>query len=198
MDARTTEPPDARKLLASDAELRRQLFGYARKKTRDAVRARDVAQEAVTRVLEGRGWYRWDPTRKDLLDHLCDVVDTVVANANRRASVKREQPMTEADERQPDSTPSAEQQIDAIEESEREERLAEKVMLRVADDKIIPDMLKHQEAGIDKASELAALLECDAKDIYRAREKLAYHREQVLAEERKREAQRMKEHPLSP
>jgi DNA-directed RNA polymerase specialized sigma24 family protein len=198
VDPRTTAPPDARELLASDAELRRRLFGYARKKTYDAMRARDVAQEAVVRVLEGRGWYRWDPTGKSLLNHLCDVVDTVVVNENKRASVNREYAMTEIIERKPDPEPSAEQRIEAIEESEREQRLVEKIMQRVAGDEIIPGMLEQQEAGIVKAPELAAVLHCSVKEIYRARERLAYHREQVLAEERKREAPRMKGHVVSP
>ena len=186
-------PPDPRELLSTDPEIGRKLVGYAYKKTRDRTRMRDVAQEAIARVLEGRGWYRWDPNRKSLLDHLSDVVDSLVANQNRRASVKREQPMGEGDdERKPDSTPSPERQIDSIEQLERKRRLAVRVMERVAGDAIIPDMLKHEQAGIGKASELAGLLHCAVRDIYRARERLAYHRDEVLEEDRKQEEKRLK------
>jgi DNA-directed RNA polymerase specialized sigma24 family protein len=192
MDARKTAPQAAAEVLAADPRIGRILIGYAYMKTHNKVRMQEVAQEAITRVLEGRGWYRWDASRKSLLNHLSDVVDSLVANQNRRASVKRERPMTEDDERKPDSTPSPEQQIDTLEELERKRRLAALVMERVAEDPIIPGMLEHEKAGSGQASELASLLRCKAKDIYRARERLAYHRNQVLEEERRLEEQRTK------
>jgi DNA-directed RNA polymerase specialized sigma24 family protein len=198
MEAGKMATPDARELLATDPRIGRMLVAYAYKRTRSQTRMREVAQEAMACVLEGRGWYRWDPNRKSLLNHLSDVVDSLVANEDRRASKRREQPSVKSDERKPDSTPSADQQIDAIEELERKRRLASRVMERVAEDPIIPGMLEHEQAGVGKASELAALLHCSVKEIYRARERLAHHRDRVLEEERKREQERMKGHAPSP
>jgi len=96
----------------------------------------------------------------------------------------------------PDSRPGAEQQIEAIEERERERRLAARVLARVAADPLITGMLEHEKAGIGRAPELAALLHCTVKDIYRARERVAYHRDRVLEEERRAEEQ-MKNEALS-
>ena len=126
-----------------------------------------------------------------------------VAFGHRRLSIidlsaRGAQPMVDSDESKPDSTPSPDQQIDAIEELERKRRLASRVMDRVAEDPIIPGMLKHEQAGVGKASELAALLNCSVKEIYRARERLAHNRNRVLEEERKHEQERMKGHAPSP
>ena len=66
-------------------------------------------------------------------------------------------------------------------------------MDRVAKDPIIPGIPRHEQEGIEKASELASKLQCSPKDIYRARERLAHHRDQVLEEERKLEERRVKE-----
>lgn len=192
MDAHEMAPLDAAEALAADPRIGRTLLGYAYKKTRDRERMQEVAQEAIARVLEGRGWCRWDPDRKSLLNHLSDVVDSLVANQDRRAYVKRERPMAEDDEGTPDSDPSPEQQLDTLEQVERKKRLAARVMERVAGDRIIPGMLQHEQEGIGQASELASRLHCSVKDIYRARERLAHHRDQVLDEERKLEEQRTK------
>jgi hypothetical protein len=73
-----------------------------------------------------------------------------------------------------------------------------RVIERVRKDAIIIGMLKHNLDGIEGASELAALLHCAVKDIYRARERLAHHRDQVLEEERREEETRMKKQGLSP
>jgi hypothetical protein len=61
MDAPGPPPGDARTLLASDAKLRKGVLGYAYTVTHQIEEARAVAQEAMTRVLEGQGWYAWTP-----------------------------------------------------------------------------------------------------------------------------------------
>jgi DNA-directed RNA polymerase specialized sigma24 family protein len=180
-------------LLEGDTALAKKLVGYANRKTRDMTRATDAAQEAVARMLEGRGSYRWDPTRKSLLNHLADVVDTVVANERRRAATRREKPIDRASDddgkphsdRHPDSRPNAEQQAASIEERQTELRLAAEVMTRVEKDPVIPGMLALEEEGIHDAAEQARRLGCTVKDIYRARERLAYHRDAVLAQRKK-------------
>jgi DNA-directed RNA polymerase specialized sigma24 family protein len=193
MEAGKTAPLGAAEVLAADPRIGRILLAYAFKKTRDRERTQEVAQDAIARVLAGRGWCRWDPDRKSLLNHLSDVVESLVANQNRRASVNRERPMAEDDEEaEPDSSPSPEQRFDSHEQLERKRRLAARVMERVAEDRIIPRMLECEQEGIDQASELASRLDCSVKDIYRARERLAYHRDQVLEEERKLEEERVK------
>jgi hypothetical protein len=75
-------------VLRNDPTIAEKLLGYAYKKTSDISRAKDAAQEAVARMLEGKGFCRWDPGGKTLLNHLADIVDTVVANENRRAAAR--------------------------------------------------------------------------------------------------------------
>ena len=86
MDAPGRPPDDARTLLAKDARLRKGVLGYAYKVTHRIEEARAAAQEAMTRVLEGKGWYAWDPRgQKTLFSHLCSVIDSLVANERARA-----------------------------------------------------------------------------------------------------------------
>ncbi|MBV9946732.1 MAG: hypothetical protein JOZ69_07790 [Myxococcales bacterium] len=181
--------PDPRELLESNPKIIRYLNGYAFKKTRDHELAYELAHDAVLRVLEGKGWHRWDPARKELLNHLSDVVKALLADRRKRAFLRREQPMVDGDEdRAPDSKPSPDRQMEGAQELARRRRLAAQVMARVAEDPIIPRMLEHKKAGIQKPAELARLLGCAVKDIYRAHDRLTHHRERVLEEERRREA----------
>jgi hypothetical protein len=101
-------------------------------------------------------------------------------------------------ERQPDSAPSPEQQLSARQELAHKRQLAARVMERMGQDPIIKGMLEHEGAGIHRASELAALLHCSVKDIHRARERLAYRRDQVLEEDRQQEEKRMNQQTVSP
>ena len=179
-------------VLAADPETGRRLLGYAKNKCRGRGDAREVAHEATLRVLAGKGWHRWDPYRRTLLNHLADVVDSLVANATRRASLRRERPMSDGEEDgAPDSTPSPEERLAAEQDLERRRRLKARVMARVEGDPIIPRMLAHEQSGISDAAALAAVLGCAPKDIKRARERLAYHRNLVVAEAEQEEAERM-------
>jgi DNA-directed RNA polymerase specialized sigma24 family protein len=190
MDSGAGGPNDPRDVLRKDASIAKKLLGYAYTKTRNITRAQDAAQEAIARVLEGKGWYAWKPDAKSLLDHLCDVVDTVVANESRRAGKRRERPIRSKDDEGnpvddavPDSAPNVSQQIESLEEEQHEIDLAARVMLRIEKDPIIPRMLQLEQDETSDAAEQARLLGCRVPDIYRARERLAYHRDVVLREE---------------
>ena len=203
MDSPDDPANDPRDVLERDPRIAKKLLGYAYKKTLDIRRAKDAAQEAVVRMLEGKGFYRWNPKRKTLLNHLADIVDTVVANETRSAAHRHEIGMDPGDlERLTDgaATPNAREQLEAIEDRRREALLAAAVMARVQSDPIIPRMLDLEqqdvgegdgtspaslERGRNDAERQAGLLGCTVKDIYRARERLAYHRDKVLEEEKK-------------
>jgi DNA-directed RNA polymerase specialized sigma24 family protein len=193
MDSGAGGPNDPRDVLRKDPSIAKKLLGYAYKKTRAITRAQNAAQEAVARVLQAKGWYAWKPDAKSLLDHLCDVVDTVVANESRRAGNRRERPIRSKDDEGnpgddavPDAAPNAAQQIESLEEEQHELDLAARVMLRVEKDPIIPGMLRLAQDETGNAAEQARLLGCSVPDIYRARERLAYHRDVVLREEEKK------------
>ena len=179
---------DPRDVLEKDPRIAKKLLGYAYKKTLDIRRAKDAAQEAVARMLEGKGFYRWNPKRKTLLNHLADIVDTVVANETRSAAHRHELGMDPGDiERLAGGAPApnAREQLEAIEDRRREALLAAAVMARVQSDPIIPRMLDLEQQDVGEGDEQARLLGCTVKDIYRARERLAYHRDKVLEEEKK-------------
>jgi DNA-directed RNA polymerase specialized sigma24 family protein len=180
-------PSDPRDALEKDPSIAKKLVGYAYKKTHEVARAKDAAQEAIKRALEGNGVHRWHPARKSLVNHLADIVDTVVANDNRRAAKRREEPTNVARaENAPDSNPDTEQKIIDAEQDERRERLAAEVMMRVKKDQVIPRMLELEQDGIGDAAEQARQLDSPLKEIDRARERLAYHRDIVLEQEKKK------------
>jgi len=190
MDSPDDAANDPRDVLAKDPRIAKKLLGYAYKKTKDIQRAKDAAQEAVARMLEGKGFYRWNPQGKSLLNHLADIVDTVVANETRSAAYRHERGMDPDDlERLAGgaAAPNAREQLEAIEDRRRESLLAAAVMARIESDPVIPRMLEleQQDVGDDDAERQARLLGCTVKDIYRARERLAYHRDKVLEEEKK-------------
>jgi hypothetical protein len=56
MDSGAGGPNDPRDVLRKDPSIAKKLLGYACTKTRDITRAQDAAQEAMVRVLEGKGW----------------------------------------------------------------------------------------------------------------------------------------------
>jgi hypothetical protein len=162
-------PVDPRLLLAQDLSIAKRLTVYAYKKTHDVARAKDAAQRAVARVLDGSVSGRWTPAGKTLLGHLADVVDTVVADENML--VAGENPPHPPD-------PGMDQR--------RDHRLAGEVLMRVQRDSVIPRMLSLAQGGLGDATELARRLECPLNDIHRARERLVYHRDAVLEHEKKK------------
>jgi hypothetical protein len=177
---------DPRAALRGDPSVGRRLLGYAFNRTRDGARAEDVAQEAIKRMLEGKGFTRWDPSGKALLPHLFDIVDSIVGNENTRASRRREVASDpERDENKRDSDANIEARAVRAEEDDLTQRLADRVMARVEKDPVIPGMLAAEQEGIDGAAEQAERLGCTVKDIRRARERLAHHRGAVLDEARK-------------
>jgi DNA-directed RNA polymerase specialized sigma24 family protein len=217
MDSPDDPANDPRDVLEKDPRIAKKLLGYAYKKTQHIQRAKDAAQEAVARMLEGKGFYRWNPKGKSLLNHLADIVDTVVANETRSAAHRHEVGMDPGDLERiagGDPAPNAREQLEAIEDRRREALLAAAVMARVQSDPIIPRMLDLEQQdvgdgdgtsprsttppsadvpsgawstpdGRNDAERQARLLGCTVKDIYRARERLAYHRDKVLEEEKK-------------
>lgn len=193
MDAPRDTTPDARDVLRKDRDanrswLAKNLLGYVLKRTRDPDRARDVCQEAITRVLEGKGWNRWtydgvDTPELSLLNHLCDVARAYLGDQRDRAAVRRELGgKDDIAERVADPEPAADAQMSAAEEEANDARLAALVMDRL--DERTRAMLRLEEEGIDSAAVQAERLHCTVKDVYRMRERVAYHRDKVLEEER--------------
>ncbi|HEY1696833.1 MAG TPA: hypothetical protein VGG39_31955 [Polyangiaceae bacterium] len=173
---------DARTLIGRDAKLRRGVLGYAYKVTRSPDRAQSLAQEAFVRVLEGKGWFAWDPAGdKPLFGHLCSVVDSLLANERARLSSRRE--IAPKDDEEPDkvdSSPNVEAQAEALDTHDEHMELARQVMERLDDQ--ARRMLELVEADDDDPRPLAERLGCTPEELRRARERVAYHRNAVLEE----------------
>jgi RNA polymerase sigma factor (sigma-70 family) len=184
--------PDPREVLEKDRRegrgfIAKNLLGYLLKLTRDPDRARDAAQEAIVRVLDGKGWHRWVYDGKgtvelNLLNHLSDVGRDVIKKDRKRAFRRHE---TEEDPVRaaaaPDPQPRADEQIETIEEDERDRRRAARVWDRL--DERARAVLRLEQEDVSDAAEIARRLGCTPKDVYRARERVAYHRDAVLDEE---------------
>ncbi len=190
--------PDARRVLEEDRRSRRNfitrnLLGYCFKRTRDRARAEDATQEAITLVLAGKGWHRWvhddgKSLELSLLDHLSNVAKDVLKKDRERAAGWREiptRPVHEAKAADPQARPD--DRIEDHAEQEEEMRLAQLVVDRL-DDRTRA-MLELEQEGIHDAAVLASRLECTVKEVYRMRERVAYHRDRVLEEERGRESE---------
>jgi DNA-directed RNA polymerase specialized sigma24 family protein len=183
---------DPRSLLAQEDRYRitRRLLGYAYGKTSDVQRARDVAQEAIALVLEGEGWHRWtpDPDRtpeRSLFGHLCNVARAIAKDERKSAANRlRVEPDPEdeqRDERVADPRPTVEQASIAEGDARATDALVARVKARL--DARALGVLELEEQGIHDASRQAVELRCTVRDIYRARERIAHHRDAVLAQD---------------
>jgi len=187
---------DPREVLAADAKSKtpvipKRLLRFCRSRTEDGQQAKDMASEALALTLAGEGWHRWtwdgitDKT-ESLLMHLCTMARDVLKKERERASEWREVRGEESDA--PDSGPTSTPGQRSPESTRHAEdmRRAEAVMARL--DEGTREMLRIESESEKppSAAELAAKLGWTEKQVYRARERVAYHRGIVLAAEQKR------------
>lgn len=173
-------------LYADRCAVYKRLIAHALGLTKDPDEAVGLANEAVARVLAGTT-YAWD-RQKPLVDHLGSVINGLARNWRRRAWRRREKLHPGRDDDPPldaaDPRGAAEDAILDEAAVREEDALAARVMARVARDKIIPRMLELEQDGTHAAAEQAAIIGCTVKEIHRARERLAHHRDAVLREAR--------------
>jgi DNA-directed RNA polymerase specialized sigma24 family protein len=183
--------PDPRAVLANDHGhwITKRLLGYAYKKTSNVARARDVAQEAITLALEAKGWHRWEPhpgktPERSLLGHLCNIARAIAKDERKSAAARREvQPDPEDEDRDlrvADPAPT----VERANLDEAEHRETDDLVARVKDrlDARALGVLQLEEEGVHDASVQAERLDCTVREIYRARERIAHHRDAVLAQ----------------
>jgi hypothetical protein len=195
--ARMPGPPDLdpRAVLANDREqwITKRLLGYAFRRTPNAARAKDLAQQSILLVLEAKGWHRWTPDpaktpEQSLLDHLCDVARSTGKDENKSAAARREARPDpddpERDERVGDPAPTSESaRVEA--EHLRDMRRASRVMDAL--DPLARALLQLEEQGVRDAAIQAARARCSVPDVYAARKRIARQRDAVLREEQAKE-----------
>jgi DNA-directed RNA polymerase specialized sigma24 family protein len=188
---------DPREVLRADAASKEPILGkrllrFCFARTRDADKAADAASEAIALTLAAEGWHRWKhdgrfPPTQSLLMHLCDMAKDVIKKDRERASTWREvEGDPERDAKAPDSSPEPGAMPAKWEKHDDAMRRADDVMARLDED--AREMLR-VEAGSDEeldGEELAAKLGWTVKQVYRARERVMYHRDLVLAREKRK------------
>jgi len=185
---------DPREVLQADSEtgtpiIPKRLLRFCSGRTRDVQRAQDAASEAVALVLAGEGWHRWNYDGKrepaaSLLMHLCDVAKDVLKLERKRAANWREvEGDAERDASAPDSKPPPGEMPAEWATHDDHVRRAAAVMERLDEDtRRMLQIESESEEELDAAT-LAERLGWSAKQVYRARERVLYHRELVLAQE---------------
>jgi DNA-directed RNA polymerase specialized sigma24 family protein len=184
---------DARSVLEEDRRSRRNfitrnLLGYCFKRTGDRARAEDAAQQAILLVLAGEGWHRWThdddkSVERSLLDHLSDVAKDVLKKNREQAAGWREIPATPKHEaKAADPQGRTDDRMEDHAGHEDDMRLAALVLARL--DERTRAMLELEQEDVHDAAAIASRLGCTVKDVYRMRERVQYHRDRVLEEER--------------
>jgi DNA-directed RNA polymerase specialized sigma24 family protein len=176
-DARSKEPIIAKRLLR-----------FCSARTRDPQRAKDAASDALLLTLAGVGWHRWvyDGKREpvaSLLMHLCSVAKDVLKQERERASTWREvEGDPERDAAAPDSKPRLGEMPAEWARQDEAMRHATMVMERLDEDaRRMLRMESESDEDLDAAG-LATKLGWTVKQVYRARERVVYHRDQVRRE----------------
>jgi RNA polymerase sigma factor (sigma-70 family) len=188
---------DPREVLKHDAAskdpvISKRLLRFCYARTRDVQRAKDAMSEALVRVLAGEGWHRWnhegtkDPA-ESLLMHLCNVAKDVIKKERERASEWREvRGESKAGRSAADPGPAPGEMPEEWAKQDHDVRRAEAVMERLDEPTREMLRLESESDGEMDARELAKRLGWTVKQVYRARERVFYHRDAVLGREPKR------------
>ena len=142
--------------------------------------AEDLAAEAIRLLLDSY-YAPWNPHHEpDLLRHLGSTVNGLLSNELRTVRAKKERSISD-----PSILKSANEVIapngNAAEVDEYRRAIA-MLERRVADDELIRRLLPLERDGITKAAAQAAQLEVGIDAIYKARRRLAGHRQAVRRE----------------
>jgi DNA-directed RNA polymerase specialized sigma24 family protein len=172
----------ARQLLRADQALRKKIFVQAYRLTGNLPDAHDLAHEGMAAAIDPEA-SPWDPDKQpNLRLHVGSFMNGVMVNRRRAEARYRSTPFDPKDHDRVDPAPNPEQRLLNAEELAEFERRLERLRERLADDAIALGMLELFGEGVSAAAELAARLAhlgCEVKDVYRARERIAYHAKQV-------------------
>jgi DNA-directed RNA polymerase specialized sigma24 family protein len=177
---------DVETLLAGQdwAAITERLVLYARGRLggRSVETAKEIVQEALTRLWDP-AYSDWDPMKEpSLLRHLGSVVNGIVRNLNvaarERALVTRSPDALErAAERGPGAPDgrAADGRIDA-------RKAVDRLLERTADDEIVAGIVLLMADGVDRPAEQSSAIGRPIGDVYNARRRLKDHASAVRAE----------------
>lgn len=140
----------------------------------------DLAAEALLDCLEGRR--RWHPGQEpDLLRFLKSVVDSKVNHLAESLENRRTRPFPEPG----DCAGAAPPPAVIVADQECADRLRAAVVRMIEGDEVAIQLLECLDAGIEKPSEIAVLLEMDVAQVRNAQKRVRRRLEQVLREQRR-------------
>jgi hypothetical protein len=160
------------------------LFAFRRRQVRgisgSLADAEDIAAEAIRRLLDS-DYAAWDPKLEpDLLRHLGSTVNGLISNESRSARLKVESSISD-----PSVFRSAEKVTasgDGIEQGDECQRALRLLEARVADDELMKRLLSLENGGVTKPATQATQLRVSVEVVYKARRRLARHRQAVRRE----------------
>jgi DNA-directed RNA polymerase specialized sigma24 family protein len=190
---------DPREILKADAAskdpfISKRLMRFCYARTRDVQLARDLASEAVVLTLAAEGWHRWShdgdtAPAESLLMHLCTMARDVLKKQRESAAAWRE---VEGDPKRDAAAaeagpPPGEKPVEWAKHDD-EMRRAEAVMEKLDEDARRMLRVESESESEEELSAraLAEKLGWSEKQVQRARERVAYHRDALLAREAKR------------
>ncbi len=160
------------------------LFAFRRRQGRgitgSLADAEDIAAEAIRRLLDS-DYAGWDPNLEpDLLRHLGSTVNGLISNESRAARLKMERSLSDPSVfRSAERSAASGDKMDETDECQRALRLLE---ARVAGDELMKGLLSLENGGVTKPAMQATQLRVSVDVIYKARRRLARHREAVRRE----------------
>lgn len=168
------------------AEILRRLtvFAFRRRQLRGAhsslADAEDLAAEAVKRLLDS-DYAEWDPKLvPDVLQQLGSIVNGLLSNELRTGRVKKER--ASYDRSAFDSAQQANGTEDAVAEGEECRQALSLLDKRIENDEMVQRLLPLEMEGISKPANQARYLSVSIEMIYKARRRLAAHREAIRLE----------------
>jgi hypothetical protein len=160
------------------------LFAFRRRQGRgitgSLADAEDIAAEAIRRLLDS-DYAGWDPNLEpDLLRHLGSTVNGLISNESRAARLKVERSLSDPSVfRSAERIAASGDKLDETDECQRALRLLE---ARVAGDELMKGLLSLENGGVTKPAVQATQLRVSVDVIYKARRRLARHRDAVRRE----------------
>jgi hypothetical protein len=182
--SRATAPVNWDSVDWGDVFRRLVLFAFRRRQLRgitgSLADAEDIAAEAIRRLFDSH-YAAWDPhLEPDLLRHLGSTVNGLISNESRAARLKVERSLSD-----PSVFRSAEEitaSVDKIAETDECQRALRLLEARVAGDELMKGLVSLESGGVTKAATQATQLGVSVDAIYKARRRLARHREAVRRE----------------
>ena len=178
----------------ADIFRRLTLFAFRRRELRGSrgslADAEDLAAEAIRRLLDSE-YADWDPNREpDLLRQLGSIVNGLLSNELRNGRMKRVRSLDEPAvfDLAQQATLTEDKVTDGVDRT----RVLSLLSIRIENDDVSRRLLILERNGVSKPALQAESLEVPIDVVYKARRRLAAHREAVR-QELQSEASRRKE-----